>query len=129
MQYALGAITAGAYYSDSRYRPDGASGFARPQVYRNASVYGVWQATSRLTAELAYNDLRASGDSSARYRQVSGGTSYLLTKRTDLYSMVGYAHASGSNGRGAAQAVVGATAVDAGGPTQWRFNAGFRHRF
>ena len=128
-QYALGAITAGAYYSDSRYRPDGTSRFARPQVYRNASVYGVWHVTSALTAELAYNDLRASGDSSARYQQLSGGASYLLSKRADLYAMAGYAHASGSNGRGAATAVVGATAIDADGPTQWRLNAGLRHRF
>ncbi|WP_177314197.1 hypothetical protein [Burkholderia ubonensis] len=42
--------------------------------------------------------------------------------------MVGYAHATGSNGSGSAQAVAGATGVDAGGPSQLRVNAGLRHR-
>ncbi|WP_232448471.1 porin [Burkholderia ubonensis] len=128
-QYTFGAVTAGGYYSDARYLPDGASLFGRAQHYRNVSIHGVWQATPELNAVLAYNYLHASGDSSARYRQLSAGAACLLSKRTDLYAMVGYAHATGSNGSGSAQAVVGATGVDAGGPSQLRVNAGLRHRF
>ncbi|KVZ34103.1 hypothetical protein WL13_01170 [Burkholderia ubonensis] len=128
-QYAFGAITAGAYYSDARYSPDSASRFSRAQHYRNVSIYGVWQAAPALSAVFAYNHLHASGNSSARYRQLSAGAAGLLSKRTDLYAMVGYAHATGLNGSGVAQAVVGATGVDAGGPSQLRVNAGLRHRF
>ncbi|RQR32734.1 porin [Burkholderia sp. Bp9143] len=128
-QYALGAMTFGGYYSDARYRPDGASRFARTQVFRNASVYGVWQATPALMAVVAFNQLHASGDSAARYRQLSAGASLFLSKRTDLYAMGGYAHADGVNGRGAAQAVIGATGIDANGSSQLRLNAGLRHRF
>ncbi|WP_269768316.1 hypothetical protein [Burkholderia ubonensis] len=43
--------------------------------------------------------------------------------------MVGYAQATGMNGSGMAQAVVGATGVDAGEPSQLRVNAGLRNRF
>ncbi|KVD37000.1 porin [Burkholderia sp. ABCPW 11] len=128
-QSALGAFTIGGYYSDARYRPDGASGFARAQVFRNASIYGVWQATPTLMTVFAYNQLHASGDSTARYRQLSAGANLFVSKRTDFYALAGYTHADGSNGNGPAQAVVGATGVDAGGASQLRLNAGLRHRF
>ena len=128
-QYAFGTLTVGGYCSDARYRPDGASQFAHTQMFRNASAYGAWQATPSLMAVVAYNQLHASGDSTARYRQLSAGASLLLSKRTDLYAMAGYAHADGSNGRGAAQAVVGATGADADGASQLRLNGGLRHRF
>ncbi|MGR8023295.1 porin [Burkholderia cenocepacia] len=128
-QYMLGVTTFGGYYGDARYRPDGASRFAHAQVFHSASVYGVWQATPALMAVVAYNQLHGSGDSTARYRQLSAGVSRLLSKRTDLYAMVGYVHADGANGSGAARAVVGATGVDANGPSQFRLNAGLRHRF
>ncbi|WP_196485439.1 porin [Burkholderia cepacia] len=127
--YVFRTLTIGGYYSDARYRPDGASHFAHGQAFRNASVYGAWQATPALTAVVAYNQLHAFGDSSASYRQLSAGASLLLSKRTDLYAMAGYAHAGGSNGRGPARAVVGATGVDADGASQLRLNAGLRHRF
>ncbi|WP_230965838.1 porin [Burkholderia cepacia] len=128
-QFALSGATFGAYYSDARYRPDGASRFAHTQVFRNVSVYGVWQATPTLMAVVAYNQLHTSGDSTARYRQVSAGASRLFSKRTDFYAMIGYVHADGANGSGAARAVVGATGVDANGTSQFRLNAGLRHRF
>ncbi|VWC76117.1 porin [Burkholderia lata] len=128
-QYVLDAVTVGAYYSDARYRPDGESHFVHTQVFRNASVYGIWQATPVLTAMVAYNQLHASGNSTARYRQLSAGANLLFSKRTDLYAMAGYVHAHGTNGNGAAEAVVGATGANAGGASQLRLNAGLRHRF
>ncbi|TKC83039.1 porin [Trinickia terrae] len=127
--YAFSDVTLGGYYSDSRYAADAASRFTRTQVYRNAPVYGVWQATAAVLMELGDNFLKASGDSSARYRQVSLAGAHALGKRTDLYGVLGYTHASGSNGLGAAQGAVGATSVDAGGPSQARANLGIRHRF
>ncbi|WP_185640775.1 porin [Burkholderia sp. Bp9142] len=128
-QYTLGAVTLGGYHGNARYRPDAASRFARTQAFRNASVYGVWQATPALMVGIAFNQLHASGDSAARYRQLSAGASLLLGKRTDLYALGGYTHADGMNGRGAAQAVIGATGLDANGSSQLRLNAGLRHRF
>ncbi len=66
---------------------------------------------------------------SARYHQGSVGVDYLLSKRTDVYSVLSYTHAAGQNGSGNAQAVIGATVIDAGKASQVRFNVGLRHRF
>ncbi|CAN7805297.1 hypothetical protein LJR267_010599 [Paraburkholderia hospita] len=71
---------------------------------------------------MAYNFLKSSGDSGARYHQVSIGADYLLSKRTDNYTIVSYTHAPGENGAGEAQAVIGATDIDAGRPSQTRVN-------
>lgn len=128
-QYAFSAFTVGAYYSDSRYSADGASSFSRTEIYRNTSAFAVWKVTPSWLAEAAYNFLKSSGDSGARYHQVSVGADYLLSKRTDIYTIVSYAHASGQNGAGDAQAVIGATDIDAGKASQTRVNVGLRHRF
>jgi predicted porin len=128
-QYAFSRFTLGGYYSDSRYAADGASTFSRTEIFRNASVFGVWYFTPSLLAEASYNYLKSTGDSSARYHQGSIGVDYSLSKRTDVYSVVSYTHAAGQNGSGNAQAVIGATDIDAGRASQARFNIGLRHRF
>lgn len=128
-QYAFSRFTLGGYYSDSRYAADGASTFKRTEVYRNASVFGVWYITPALLTEASYNYLKSTGDSGARYHQGSVGVDYILSKRTDVYTVLSYTHAAGQNGHGNAQAVIGATDIDAGAASQVRFNIGLRHRF
>ena len=61
--------------------------------------------------------------------QVTLAADYSLSKRTDLYGTMSYGHASGSNGLGAAQAVISDAFVDGGKSTQELAIAGIRHRF
>ncbi|RQR24032.1 porin [Burkholderia sp. Bp9142] len=128
-RYALGAFTLGGYYSYSQYNPDASSAFGRSEKYHNGSVYGVWQASPALLAEVGYNYLRSLGDSSAKYHQFSVGADYNVSKRTDIYTVASYGHATGQSGAGAAQAVIGSMDIDAGKSAQVIVTVGLRHRF
>ncbi|MBN3787327.1 porin [Burkholderia sp. Ac-20353] len=128
-RYTLGAFTLGGYYSYSQYNPDASSAFVRSEKYHNGSVYAVWQASPALLTELGYNYLRSVGDSSAKYHQFSLGADYNFSKRTDVYAVASYGHASGENGAGSAQAVIGSIDVDAGKSSQAIVTVGLRHRF
>lgn len=79
--------------------------------------------------QAGYVDLSASGDSSAHYHQVSAAVDYSLSKRTDLFCVVTYAHATGYNGIGPAQAAIATVYVDAGVSSQMYVTAGVRHKF
>lgn len=128
-KYAIGPLTFGGYYSFSEYTSDASSTFTGSEKYHNGSVYAVWQVNSALLGELGYNYLRSTGDSSAKYHQVSLGADYNLSKRTDVYSVVSYGHASGQNGAGTAQAVIGSLDIDSGKSSQVIATVGLRHRF
>lgn len=128
-QYAIGNVTVGAAFSFSEYRPDASSTFVHAQRYRNGSAFAQWQALPSLLTIVGYNFTWSGGDSSARYHQVNAGVDYLLSKRTDLYTTVGYQHANGFNGTGPAQAVIGSYNVDAGTNSQLLAIVGIRHRF
>ncbi|KVD71088.1 porin [Burkholderia ubonensis] len=128
-KYAVGPVTLGGYYSFSEYVADGSSSFKGSERYNNGSVYALWQVSVPLVAEVGYNYLKSSGHSSATYHQVTAAVDYALSKRTDLYASVGYGHASGSNGAGSAQAVIGPSDIDAGKRTQELALVGIRHRF
>ncbi|RZF23800.1 porin [Paraburkholderia sp. UYCP14C] len=127
--YVIGSFTLGGYYSFSEYNPDANSAFTRSEKYHNGSVYAVWQISPALLTELGYNYLKSLGDSSAKYHQVSLGADYNLSKRTDVYSVVSYGHASGQNGAGQAQAVIGSLDIDSGKNSQVIATVGLRHRF
>ncbi|VVE54896.1 porin [Pandoraea terrae] len=128
-RYTLGDFTLGGYYSYSQYNPDAASVFTQSEKYHNGSVYAVWQATPSLLTEIGYNYLRSLGDSSAKYHQFSIGADYNLSKRTDVYTVASYGHATGQNGAGPAQAVIGSIDVNAGKNSQAIVTVGLRHRF
>ncbi|WP_175000751.1 porin [Burkholderia lata] len=128
-QYAIGNVTVGAAFSFSEYRPDASSSFVQAERYRNGSAFVQWQALPSLLTIVGYNFTWSGGDSSARYHQVNVGADYLLSKRTDLYTTVGYQHANGFNGAGPAQAVIGSYNVDAGTNSQLLAIVGIRHRF
>ncbi|RQR70519.1 MULTISPECIES: porin [unclassified Burkholderia] len=128
-RYALGDFSLGGYYSYSQYNPDAASAFNRSEKYHNGSVYALWQVSPALLTEIGYNYLRSLGDSSAKYHQVSIGADYNLSKRTDVYAVASYGHATGQNGAGPAQAVIGSIDVDAGKSSQAIATVGLRHRF
>ena len=128
-QYVIGQVTAGVAYSYSDYAPDGASTFTRSERYQNGSVFGIWQVTPTFQTIVGYNYTKSTGDSSASYHQVNLGVDYYLSRRTDLYAIAAYQHASGQNGMGAAQAVIGSYDVNSGANYQVLAVAGIRHRF
>nr|WP_235362721.1 porin [Burkholderia sp. A9] len=127
--YVIGPVTVGSYYSFSEYNPDATSGFTKSEKYHNASVYGVWQINPALLAEVGYDYMRSLGDSAAKYHTFSLGADYNLSKRTDVYSVVSYQHATGQNGLGQAQASIGSLGFDAGKSSQVIATVGLRHKF
>ncbi|RQS06179.1 porin [Burkholderia sp. Bp9002] len=127
--YALGPVTLGGYYSFSQYNPDASSTFTKSEKYHNGEVYAVWQVSPALQAQVGYDYMKSTGDSSAKQHQFSIGADYFVSKRTDFYAVAAYAHAMGSNGAGAAQAVIGSVDVDAGSNKQALVVVGMRHKF
>lgn len=127
--YAFGPVIVGGYYSYSEYSPDASSTFTRSEKYHNGSVYAAWNITPALLAEVGYNYMRSLGDSSATRHQVALGADYNLSKRTDVYSVVAYGHAAGTDGNGVAQAVIGSEDIDAGKASQVIATIGIRHKF
>lgn len=119
----------GTYYGFSRYRSDAKSTFTGSEKYHNVAVFGVWQVSPFLLAELGFDYLRTLGNSSAKYHQAAFGLDYRISKHTDVYGIVAYTHASGSNGQGAAQAVIGSVNVNSGNSSQTLATIGLRHRF
>ncbi|MEX3815365.1 porin [Paraburkholderia sp. BR13439] len=127
--YVLGQFTLGDYYSFSQYNADAKSTFANSEKYHNFEVYSVWQVTPALQGQIGYDYMTSHGDSSAKQHTVSIGADYFISKRTDVYTVFSYAKASGQNGLGAAQAVIGSNDVDAGSDKQGLVLVGLRHKF
>ncbi|MBU9284130.1 porin, partial [Burkholderia multivorans] len=129
VRYADDRLIDQRFPSFSEYTPDAASSFRVAEKYVNVGTFGRWQLNPAFYAITAYNYTASSGDSSARYHQVNFGLDYLLSKRTDLYVSTAYQHASGRNGLGAAQAVIGSNDVNSGASSQVLVDIGMRHRF
>jgi predicted porin len=128
-QYVLGPITAGAAYSYTQYSPDASSTFTEAEKYQNASVFSIWQVTPAIQTVAGYNFTKTTGASSAKYHEFNLGLDYFLSKRTDLYFSAGYTRASGQNGQGAAQAVVGSYDIESGKSSQALVIVGMRQKF
>jgi predicted porin len=128
-QYVIGSVTFGGAYSFSEYMADAASTFSQSEKYHNGSVFAMWQVSPAFTTIVGYSYTKSTGDSSAKYHQVNIGVDYLLSKRTDVYAMAGYTHASGNNGTGAAEAVIGSFDIASGSSSQTMAIVGLRHRF
>ncbi|MFB9124088.1 porin [Paraburkholderia dipogonis] len=128
-QYVVGSVTAGAAYSYTQYTADASSLFTGSEHFQNGSVFASWMVTPAFELIGGYNYTRSGGNSSATYHQGNLGVDYLLSKRTDVYLAGAYTHASGQNGAGDAQAVVGSYDVDAGKQSQLLAIVGLRHKF
>ncbi|CAB3753101.1 porin [Burkholderia sp. MSh2] len=127
--YAPGHWTFGLNYSHSEYIGDASSTFSRNEYYDSAAAFAAWNVTPSLLLEGGYVYLKSHGDSSATYHQASLAADYSLSKRTDLYAIAGYVHASGNNGVGPAQAVIADSFAPAGSSSQQIAIVGVRHRF
>ncbi|OMG75224.1 porin [Burkholderia ubonensis] len=131
-QYGIGPVTFGAGYSFAQYKPDTLSSFTSQEKFNTGRAFVNYQATPALLLGLGYAYTKASGDTDAKYHQVSLGADYSLSKRTDVYLLGAYQHASGKqhglNGVQDAQASIGSYGY-AGKSSQEMVALGIRHKF
>ncbi|KVN26284.1 porin [Burkholderia stagnalis] len=134
-QYGIGPVTFGLGYSFSQYKPDTRSAFTAQEKFNTGRAFVNYQASPALLLGLGYAYTKASGDTDAKYHQVSLGADYSLSKRTDIYLLGAYQHASGkqrfaagANGTQEAQASIGSYGF-AGKNAQEMVSLGLRHKF
>ncbi|MFM0338979.1 porin [Paraburkholderia fungorum] len=137
-QYVAGPFTIAARYSNAQYKQDAFSLFGQTEKYNVAGAYLGYQLTPAMLLGLGYTYTKASGDTSATYHQVSLGADYNLSKRTDVYLLGVYQHASGEQrvptaaGGTTVQSAV-ASAADYGyqsaNQSQEVISLGIRHKF
>lgn len=132
-QYTIGPVAFGLGYSNAQYYQDGSSAFASTEKYNTGRGWVTYQATPAVQLGLGYAFTRASGDTDAKYHQVSASASYALSKRTDVYLIGAYQHASGEQRVNAttvqsAQASIASSGA-AGTNSQEIVALGMRHKF
>lgn len=132
-QYTVGPFTMGLSYSNAQYKGDAFSTFGSTEKYNSGSGFLNYQATPALLLGAGYTYMKSSGNTSATYHQASLGADYNLSKRTDVYLVGAYQHASGntSNGTGGTQAAtasIGSYGYD-GTNSQELVALGLRHKF
>ncbi|MEA3117186.1 MAG: hypothetical protein QOI13_456 [Paraburkholderia sp.] len=135
-QYTIGAFTVGAGYSNSQYKADGYSLFGSTEKFNTGQAFVNYQAASALLLGLGYSYMKASGETSATYNQISAGADYSLSKRTDIYLVGAWQRANGQtlvqNGTTtsveSAVASVGSYGYN-GTNTQAIVSLGLRHKF
>ena len=138
--WRLGSITLGATYSNVQFRGLGDTATSGPNAfgYAGTATFDIgevnlrWQLSPSLLVGTAYSYAHSSGADgrdSAIYQQGSLGADYLLSKRTDIYSIVVYQHASGTDSlnQPAVASISGQTASANNHQLAVRF--GLRHRF
>ncbi|WP_233864745.1 porin [Paraburkholderia adhaesiva] len=140
--YTFGAATFGLNYSNVSFRNLGANGttnFERGTnaTFNNAEVNFKYQFTPALLGGLAFDYVdrgsvaNANGTStgSAKYFQYQIGTDYFLSKRTDVYVIGIYQHATGTDSTGNAAVAAINNLTASSGPNQFTARVGIRHKF
>ncbi|WP_144149037.1 porin [Paraburkholderia sp. BCC1884] len=133
-QYVAGPFTFGLGYSNSQYKSDAQSAFDSTEKFNTGQGFVNYQATPALLVGVGYSYTKSTGDTGATYHQVSLGADYNLSKRTDVYLVGAWQHASGetlnADGTGvvSAQASVGSYGYP-GTNTQELVSFGLRHKF
>ncbi|MBP0589728.1 porin [Paraburkholderia sp. LEh10] len=134
-QFVTGPFTFNIRYSFAQYKPDAFSSFAAQEKFQVAGAFAGYQVTPAMLVGLGYTYTHGAGDTSANYHQVSLGADYNLSKRTDLYLLGAYQHASGTQRDAAtgglvdAGASVGSYGYQAGKDHQEIVSLGIRHKF
>ncbi|HEY4294855.1 MAG TPA: porin [Paraburkholderia sp.] len=134
IQYVTGPFTANLSYSNAQYKPDASSGFATTQKFNVGRAYLGYQVTPAALLGLGYAYTHGSGDATATYNQVSLGADYSLSKRTDLYAVGAWQHASGDQrvpggGLVSATASIGSYGNQSSTDNQVMVSVGIRHKF
>lgn len=133
-QYAIGPVTFGASYSNVQYRPTGLGGYTSNETFNSGSGFVNYQLNPALLLGVGYTYLKSSGVTKANYNQVSLGSDYNLSKRTDLYAVAAYEKANGQSLNAAgvpvsADASIGSYGNPSGTNTQELLIVGIRHKF
>jgi predicted porin len=133
-QYVAGPFTFGLSYSNSQYKADAQSAFVSTEKYNTGQGFLNYQATPAMLVGVGYSYTKASGNTGATYNQVSVGADYNLSKRTDVYLVGAYQHASGDTLSADGTAIVAAQAsvgsYGYGGTSSQELVAlGLRHKF
>ncbi|QBR01953.1 porin [Paraburkholderia pallida] len=131
--FRTGPYTFGLSYSNSNYKADAQSAFLSSEIFNTGQGFFNYQVNPALLLGLGYSYTHASGDTNASYNQISLGADYSLSKRTDVYLVGAWQHASGSqlNADGtvsSAEASIGSYGV-AGTSSQDIVSLGIRHKF
>nr|WP_233217261.1 porin [Trinickia dabaoshanensis] len=113
--YTLGNLTLGLSYSNVEYRSGAHSLFGSTAVFNTYAALGVYRFTPQFDAGAGVAFTAASKSngigSAARYAQYSLKEAYHLSKRTTLYALQGYQHASGQTLNAAGSIVDAAPSV------------------
>jgi predicted porin len=143
-RYTIGGWMVGVNYSNVQYTPGAGSLFTNEAVFNSYGAISTYQFTPALKMAIGYSYTAASKSNGvsnpARYHQVSLEQTYDLSKRTTLYALQAYQHASGQTL--AATGNTGTSIVDAvavvgdsqnttpaSGPTQFVAMFGIKHSF
>ncbi|WP_153099310.1 porin [Paraburkholderia hayleyella] len=140
--YTFGAATFGATYSNIKFKdlgtdtvanmPAAQASYGGTATFNNAEISLKYQMTPALLFGAAYDYTRGSKIGTldrAQYHQGALGVDYFLSKRTDIYMIGVYQHASGtdSTGQTAVASINGLTPSNSNNQTAVR--VGLRHKF
>jgi predicted porin len=136
--YQIGSAVFGVVYSNVQFRGLGSAsgpnpfGYSGTAKFDNVEANFRYQITPALLAGLAYVYTHASGADGrpgATYHQAQTGTDYFLSKRTDVYAIVVYQHAGGTDslGQPAVASITGQT--PSANNHQVAVRIGVTHRF
>ncbi|WP_223216766.1 porin [Paraburkholderia phenoliruptrix] len=135
VSYTVDAVTLGVAYSNTQFKNIGAlaglpaSGAGGTAKFHNAEVNMKFRITPFLVAGIAYNYTDGYGANHAAYDQLTSGVDYFLTKRTDIYLVGVYQHASGTDSTGRQAVANIATVSPSSSANQVLATLGIRHRF
>ncbi|AXL53978.1 porin (plasmid) [Paraburkholderia caffeinilytica] len=97
--YTIGALRLGAVYANVRYLPGNQSAFLDTAVFNNYGIFGTYRIRPDLESAAAVSYTVASKANTiqdrAKYLLFSLKQAYLLSKRTTLYALEGFTHATG----------------------------------
>ncbi|CAE6785222.1 Outer membrane porin protein [Paraburkholderia nemoris] len=133
-QYVTGPFTVNLRYSNAQYKPDANSGFGSTEKFNVGGVYFGYQATPAMLVGVGYIYTKGTGDTSATYNQVSLGGDYNLSKRTDIYLVGAWQHASGQQRTSPTSVVpavasIGSYGNNSASNSQEMVSLGIRHKF
>jgi predicted porin len=139
--YTIGAATVGATYSNIKFYDLGSSfssAFAgQTATFNNAEINFKYQVTPALLVGAAYVYTREhsiNGATPAKYQQGEAGIDYFLSKRTDVYLIGVYQHATGETVNAAGTRLTTAVAslnqlTPSSNSNQFTARIGIRHKF
>ncbi|PVX85082.1 porin [Paraburkholderia unamae] len=133
--YVIGRATLGAVYTNTQFRDLGAHeslnplGYSGAAKFHNAEVNARYFVTPALLLGAAYDYTHGYGVNRVNYQQGDLGATWILSKRTQVYLVGLYQHASGTDSTGQ-PAVANLNGLSASSsPNQVAVLTGITHRF